>query len=58
MRKRYGEEAERIMIEGGPHVMIFPNLFIAEIQCSISNRSPSASAYSTPPRFSWWVQQS
>ena len=32
MRERYGEEAEKIMIEGGPHVMIFPNLFIAEIQ--------------------------
>ncbi len=32
MRKRYGEEADKIMIEGGPHVMIFPNLFIAEIQ--------------------------
>ena len=32
MRARYGEDAERIMIEGAPHVMIFPNLFIAEIQ--------------------------
>jgi phenylpropionate dioxygenase-like ring-hydroxylating dioxygenase large terminal subunit len=32
MRARYGDEAERIMVEGGPHVMIFPNLFIAEIQ--------------------------
>lgn len=32
MRDRYGAEAETIMIEGGPHVMIFPNLFIAEIQ--------------------------
>jgi phenylpropionate dioxygenase-like ring-hydroxylating dioxygenase large terminal subunit len=32
MRARYGQEAERILIEGGPHVMIFPNLFIAEIQ--------------------------
>ncbi|HEX3705054.1 MAG TPA: aromatic ring-hydroxylating dioxygenase subunit alpha [Mycobacteriales bacterium] len=32
MRAAYGEDAERIMIEGGPHVMIFPNLFVAEIQ--------------------------
>jgi hypothetical protein len=32
MRAKYGDEAERILIEGGPHVMIFPNLFIAEIQ--------------------------
>jgi phenylpropionate dioxygenase-like ring-hydroxylating dioxygenase large terminal subunit len=32
MRARYGADAERILIEGGPHVMIFPNLFIAEIQ--------------------------
>jgi phenylpropionate dioxygenase-like ring-hydroxylating dioxygenase large terminal subunit len=32
MRERYGDDAERILIEGAPHVMIFPNLFIAEIQ--------------------------
>ncbi|WP_167104437.1 Rieske 2Fe-2S domain-containing protein [Mycobacterium sp. DL592] len=32
MRSRYGERAEQILIEGAPHVMIFPNLFIAEIQ--------------------------
>ncbi len=32
MHRAYGDEAERIMIEGGPHVMIFPNLFVAEIQ--------------------------
>lgn len=33
MREAYGEEeAERLLIEGAPHVMIFPNLFIAEIQ--------------------------
>lgn len=32
MRRQYGEAAEQILIEGGPHVMIFPNLFIAEIQ--------------------------
>lgn len=32
MRAEYGEQAERILIEGAPHVMIFPNLFIAEIQ--------------------------
>ena len=32
MRKLHGAAAEQILIEGGPHVMIFPNLFIAEIQ--------------------------
>src|SRR6201996_9003080 len=32
MRQAYGAGAEQIMIEGGPHVMIFPNLFVAEIQ--------------------------
>ncbi|MGQ0699339.1 MAG: aromatic ring-hydroxylating oxygenase subunit alpha [Panacagrimonas sp.] len=33
MKAAYGEEkARQIMIDGTPHVMIFPNLFIAEIQ--------------------------
>ena len=32
MRARHGADAEQILIEGAPHVMIFPNLFIAEIQ--------------------------
>ncbi|WP_096701153.1 aromatic ring-hydroxylating dioxygenase subunit alpha [Magnetospirillum sp. 15-1] len=33
MKTAYGaEEAARIMIDGTPHIMIFPNLFIAEIQ--------------------------
>jgi phenylpropionate dioxygenase-like ring-hydroxylating dioxygenase large terminal subunit len=32
MRETYGADAERILIEGAPHIMIFPNLFIAEIQ--------------------------
>ncbi len=32
MRALHGEAAEQILIEGGPHVMVFPNLFIAEIQ--------------------------
>jgi len=32
MRQAYGDEAEQILVEGAPHVMIFPNLFIAEIQ--------------------------
>ncbi|TDZ44021.1 aromatic ring-hydroxylating oxygenase subunit alpha [Mycobacteroides franklinii] len=32
MRKLHGKDAEQILIEGAPHVMIFPNLFIAEIQ--------------------------
>jgi phenylpropionate dioxygenase-like ring-hydroxylating dioxygenase large terminal subunit len=32
MRATHGDDANRILIEGAPHVMIFPNLFIAEIQ--------------------------
>jgi len=33
MRAAYGkEQGDEIMIDGAPHVMIFPNLFIAEIQ--------------------------
>jgi phenylpropionate dioxygenase-like ring-hydroxylating dioxygenase large terminal subunit len=33
MRKAHGEKrAREIMIDGTPHIMIFPNLFIAEIQ--------------------------
>ena len=33
MNEAYGEERARaIMIDGSPHAMIFPNLFIAEIQ--------------------------
>lgn len=33
MRQAYGDErARQIMLDGTPHVMIFPNLFIAEIQ--------------------------
>jgi phenylpropionate dioxygenase-like ring-hydroxylating dioxygenase large terminal subunit len=33
MERRHGfEEAREILIDGSPHVMLFPNLFIAEIQ--------------------------
>jgi phenylpropionate dioxygenase-like ring-hydroxylating dioxygenase large terminal subunit len=32
MRAAYGAAAEQILIEGAPHVMVFPNLFVAEIQ--------------------------
>jgi phenylpropionate dioxygenase-like ring-hydroxylating dioxygenase large terminal subunit len=32
MRELHGAAAEDVLIEGPPHVMIFPNLFIAEIQ--------------------------
>ena len=32
MREAYGAAAEEILVDGSPHVMIFPNLFIAEIQ--------------------------
>lgn len=31
MRDVHGERAEEILVEGSPHVMVFPNLFIAEI---------------------------
>jgi len=32
MREVHGPGAEEILIDGSPHVMVFPNLFIAEIQ--------------------------
>ncbi|HEV2981716.1 MAG TPA: aromatic ring-hydroxylating dioxygenase subunit alpha [Solirubrobacteraceae bacterium] len=32
MRSVHGDAAEQILIDGSPHVMVFPNLFIAEIQ--------------------------
>ncbi|CAM3607603.1 aromatic ring-hydroxylating oxygenase subunit alpha [Smaragdicoccus niigatensis] len=32
MRAKHGDAAEEILIEGAPHVMVFPNLFVAEIQ--------------------------
>lgn len=32
IRQVHGAAAEQVLIEGAPHVMIFPNLFIAEIQ--------------------------
>lgn len=32
MCETYGEAAEQILVEGAPHVMVFPNLFVAEIQ--------------------------
>jgi len=32
MHAAYGEAAHEILVDGSPHVMIFPNLFIAEIQ--------------------------
>ena len=35
MRETYGEDAERILIEGSPHVMVYPNLFIAEVSIFI-----------------------
>ena len=42
MRAAYGDAADQIMIEGGPHVMIFPNLFVAEIQ--VFNIQPVSAA--------------
>lgn len=36
MRAAYGDERARaIMIDGTPHIMIFPNLFLAEIQAFV-----------------------
>ena len=32
MRDAHGDAAEEILIDGSPHVMLWPNLFIAEIQ--------------------------
>jgi phenylpropionate dioxygenase-like ring-hydroxylating dioxygenase large terminal subunit len=32
MKQLHGEAAQEILVDGSPHVMIFPNLFIAEIQ--------------------------
>ena len=32
MHEAHGEGAEEILIDGSPHVMLWPNLFIAEIQ--------------------------
>ncbi|ALE78598.1 dioxygenase [Pseudonocardia sp. AL041005-10] len=32
MRETHGSAAHDILVDGAPHVMIFPNLFIAEIQ--------------------------
>ncbi len=32
MRRRYGAEADALLVDGSSHAMIFPNLFIAEIQ--------------------------
>src|SRR5689334_9344265 len=32
MRVAYGEAAEQILVEGAPHGVVFPNLFVAEIQ--------------------------
>ena len=32
MERAYGPDAREILIDGSPHVMLFPNLFIAEIQ--------------------------
>lgn len=35
MRETRGEEADRVLIDGAPHVMIFPNLFIGEIHITV-----------------------
>jgi fatty-acyl-CoA synthase len=31
MRDRHGDAAEEVLIDGAPHLVVFPNLFIAEI---------------------------
>lgn len=35
MREALGEDAESVLIDGAPHVMIFPNLFIGEIHLTM-----------------------
>jgi phenylpropionate dioxygenase-like ring-hydroxylating dioxygenase large terminal subunit len=40
MRAKHGDATDSILIEGAPHVMIFPNLFVAEIQ--VFNIQPTA----------------
>lgn len=35
MRSAYGDGADSILIDGSPHVMIFPNLFIGEIHLTM-----------------------
>jgi fatty-acyl-CoA synthase len=32
MQEAHGDAAREILVDGSPHVMVFPNLFIAEIQ--------------------------
>ncbi|AJW40307.1 dioxygenase hydroxylase component [Rhodococcus sp. B7740] len=31
MREKHGEDTDRLLIDGAPHVMVYPNLFIAEV---------------------------
>jgi len=53
MRELHGSAAEEILIEGAPHLMVFPNLFIAEITLfmiqPVSVRE--CVQYSTPVQF-------
>jgi fatty-acyl-CoA synthase len=35
LRQAHGERADTLLIEGAPHVMIFPNLFIGEIHVTV-----------------------
>ncbi len=58
MREAARSEAEQILIEGAPHVMIFPNLFIAEIQVFVIQPVSATSAFNTPPPCSWRERQS
>jgi hypothetical protein len=58
MREVYGEGAEQIMIEGAPHVMVFPNLSSPRSRSSSSSRPPRGSACSTRPRSSSRVRPS
>jgi len=53
MRELHGDAAEEILIEGAPHLMVFPNLFIAEITVFMIQPVSVGECiqYSTPVQF-------
>jgi len=53
MRDRHGDAVEEILIEGAPHLMVFPNLFIAEITVFMIQPVSVGECiqYSTPVQF-------
>jgi hypothetical protein len=53
MNERYGpEEAEQVLITGPPHAMIFPNLFLSEMNImTVDPRGPEETVTLTTPVF-------